>query len=69
MHSQDGLIHVEMERDPSRGYDSLSSFLLFVVKQIKVAKVQAFILLPWTSALKYTLINQNGQKGTFFLVN
>lgn len=38
----DGLIHVEMEIDPSGNCDSLFSFLLFMVKEIEVAKVQAF---------------------------
>lgn len=63
-----GLCHVEREIDPSRGCASLSSFLWLVGKQIKVAKVWAFILLSWTCAFKCTLMNQNGQKG-IFLVN
>ena len=63
-----GLCHVEKEIDLSGGCDSLSSFLLLVEKEIKFARVRAFILLSWTYALKCTLINQNGQKG-IFLVN
>lgn len=63
MQSRVGLIHVERELDPSGGCDPLSSFLLFMVKQIKVAKVQAFVLLSWTYALKRTLISQKGILG------